>query len=377
MRLPRVYVEGAIYYITCRGAHNDSLFRDEKDYRIYIELLEKYRKEYNFKLFAYVLLPQHLHLLIEPAQEAGISEIMRSLNTAYPKYFNSRYNRQGHLFRERFKACIVEKKSYLLEVISHIHLNPLRIDRKNSFEAYSYSSLYLYYKKEEASLRDEIKEALGYLGDKSYQQYLISIQQQEDLDLHKHLRKGILGSKEFVKGVREEIKSHEQGIGVQEDSSQQGLKKRHLGLLGAGVFILIGLVAMMVFLKPPEEIDEPKKEIAGKSIFIKDMKDLNNSEWQIKLISLDDKERYTDTLSFIKGKFTSSFLHQKGFLSTNYSVSQENGRIIWETFQSLEDRSASWRGEVQNNKMQGILSLGFKGKKAQDFSFISIKQRRR
>ena len=90
-RLPRVYVEGAIYYITCRAAQNEKLFREPGDYRMYMELLEKYRKEFEFKLFGFVLLPTHLHLLIEPSREHEISELMRSINTAYPKYYNSKY----------------------------------------------------------------------------------------------------------------------------------------------------------------------------------------------------------------------------------------------------------------------------------------------
>ena len=112
-RLPRIHIEGVLYYVTCRGAHEQQLFEQKKDYEMYTELLAKYRKEYEFKLFGYVLLSRHIHLLIEPSERATISEIMHVLNTSYSKYFNSEHQRKGHLFRERFKTCFVEKGPYL------------------------------------------------------------------------------------------------------------------------------------------------------------------------------------------------------------------------------------------------------------------------
>ena len=106
-RLPRIYIKGVLYYITCNGLHHQSIFKDQEDYGMFLELLKKYQDQYGIKLFSYVLLPGHLHLLVEMiGQDDDISGFMHDLNNSYTKYFNSRHNRKGHLFRSRFKAAV-------------------------------------------------------------------------------------------------------------------------------------------------------------------------------------------------------------------------------------------------------------------------------
>ena len=366
-RLPRVYVEEAIYYVTCRGTHGEELFREREDYQMYLELLEKYKKEYGFKLFAYVLLPYHLHLLIEPNREVGISEIMRSLNTAYSKYFNNRYNRRGHLFRERFKATIVEKQPYLLRLITYIHLNPLRIGLVSDIQSYPYSSYHLY---KEGGEGEEIKEVLSLLEGLSYNSYLERAEE-ETRDLHKRLQRGgILGSREFVRKVREKIQSREE---IKERRSLRGV------YVSLGIALLvIGLFSVMAVLKlkgGKVKIEEEKIEVSP--ISIRKVKDLDNTEWGIKVTPLTYKgDSFTDTLTFKNGKFISAKFFQEGFKPTNYSVAEEGNKVIWETIQTKGDTSLSWRGEVEGHKMQGVLSL-CSGNRTQDFSFISLRYRRK
>jgi REP element-mobilizing transposase RayT len=361
-RLPRIYIEGAVYYVTCRGAQNEKLFREEKDYKMYLELLEKYKEEYNFKLFAYCLLPHHLHLLIEPKKETKISQIMRNLNTAYSKYFNSRYNRQGHLFRERFKACLVEKEPYLLKVISYLHLNPVRLKIVNHPVRYPYCSFYLY--NNYSNPPQEVREVLGYLEGASYLDY---IEGTKDLDLHKQLQRGgIFGSKEFIKKVKEEIQKEKKTL-------KKKKSKRNI-FLGAGVSLVLltlGIIWWWNFIK---EKEERKEKIVTP---IKEIRELDNTEWRVQFISLESNEKvFVDTLSFVKGKFISAKFSQEGFKSSNYSVTQEKDKIIWETIQTKEDETLSWRGEIINDKMQGVLSLRNQ-EGAQDFSFISMEYRRK
>ena len=368
-RLPRVYIEGAIYYVTCRGIHGEELFRERKDYQMYLELLEKYKREYGFKLFAYVLLPHHLHLLIESTREIGISEIMRSLNTAYSKYFNNRYNRRGHLFRERFKATIVEKQPYLLRLITHIHLNPLRIGLVSDIQSYLYSSYHLY---KEGGEGEEVKEVLSLLEGFSYESYLKRIEREEEIsDLHKRLQRGgILGSKEFVKKVKEKLQSKG------EFKEIEGSRKIYTSV---GIALLIvSAASILTVLKLKEE----KGKIEGENIkvlplSIREVKDLDNTEWGIKVTPLTYKgDSFTDTLTFKNGKFISAKFFQQGFKSTNYSVAEEGNKIVWETIQTKGDTSLSWRGELEKDKMQGILSLCTQGQ-TQDFSFISVRYRKK
>ena len=170
-RIPRIHIEGALYYITSRGDHNQNIFKDEQDYKYYLELLRKYKQQYGFKLFSFVLLPNHLHLLIELREGITISEIMHDLNSSYIKYFNSRHKRRGHLLQERFKLILIEKQPYLLYITAYIHLNPRKLGLVSEVNDYPYSS-YCYYlkteklksiKTEELNLGEEIKEVLAYL----------------------------------------------------------------------------------------------------------------------------------------------------------------------------------------------------------------------
>ena len=139
-RLPRVYIEGILYYVTSKGGHNQDIFIKPSDYHEYIALIDKYKKQYGFNLFSYVLLPTNLHLLIELKNNIGISNIMHDINSLYTKIFNSQYNRKGHLFQERFKAAFAEKEAYLLPLTRHIHMNPKYSGVAGELRDYPYSS---------------------------------------------------------------------------------------------------------------------------------------------------------------------------------------------------------------------------------------------
>jgi putative transposase len=140
-RLPRIFIKGAIYYVTCRGIHHQNIFKDKKDYEMFLELLQKYSQQYGIKLFSYVLLPDHLHLLLEVAGEREeISGFMHDLNNTYTKHFNGRYERKGHLFQGRFKAALVEKAPNLIKLTAYMHLNPKRLNLVADAQDYLYSS---------------------------------------------------------------------------------------------------------------------------------------------------------------------------------------------------------------------------------------------
>ncbi len=218
-RLPRISIEEVLYYITCKAPREQRLFQDDDDYRTYLDLLRKTKENNHFKLFAYALMDNHLHLLLELEKGGNISEIMQGLNTAYTKYYNGRYNRKGHVLHGRFKATYVEKEAYLLKVTRHIHLNPSKLDPAASPEDFPYSSSRGYIDPRSGALpdrapnlKDEIRIVLDGLAgeDKQtgYREFLASADEKESERIHKALRRGgFLGSKEFVERIREEIEA--------------------------------------------------------------------------------------------------------------------------------------------------------------------------
>ena len=200
-RLPRVSIAGGLYYITCRAPQQRCLFQNDDDYRTYLDLLHKAREEDHFKLFAYTLMDNHLHLLLELKEGGNISEIMQGLNTAYTKYYNGRYHRKGHVLHGRFKATYVEKETYLLKVTRHIHLNPCKLDPSVSPEDFPYSTLRGYIDPRPGALpgsvpnlQNDIRSVLdGLPGEDKYagyREFLASADEKESERIHKALCRG-------------------------------------------------------------------------------------------------------------------------------------------------------------------------------------------
>ncbi len=216
-RIYTTHIEGGLYYITSRGDNHKDIFKEKDDYMMYIDLLKKYKQQYDFKLFSFVLLASHLHLLIELREGITISDITRDLNGNYTKYFNAKFQRKGHLFQERYKMTLVEKDSLLLPVSAYMHLNPKVLGITSDARDYPYSSYqaYRYYStanKADASsgymgleLKDEIMQALNQLSGVTYENFLQAITGQEIDEIGRNLRKSaILGSEDFTQRVKAE-----------------------------------------------------------------------------------------------------------------------------------------------------------------------------
>lgn len=148
-RLPRVYVKGALYYIMCTVSGSQSLFKDDKDRNTYLALLWRYKAENGFLVFGYVLQPKIIYLLIEPISSYNISQIMHALNSNYTKYYNTRYQVKGHLFRGRFGSKVVERDEYLLEVVRYLHYRPVLDNLAAKIDDYQWTSYRMLFGKSE------------------------------------------------------------------------------------------------------------------------------------------------------------------------------------------------------------------------------------
>lgn len=124
-RKPRLEFPGAFYHVITRGNNRQKTFIDEEDYKIFLDRLRLYKERFKFILYAYVLMPNHVHMLIETG-EAPLSRIMQALQFTYTQKFNRRHKKVGHLFQGRYKAILCQKETYLLELIRYIVLNPVR-----------------------------------------------------------------------------------------------------------------------------------------------------------------------------------------------------------------------------------------------------------
>ncbi len=137
---PLIHFKGALFHITARGNDKRKIFLDDpRDFSRYTLNIEKCQKKFPFNLHAFVLMPNHLHLLIE-VKKHSIDKIMQVLQTGYTMYFNRKYNHVGHLFQGRYKSFLVDKESYLLELVRYIHLNPVRAHIVENPNDYFWSS---------------------------------------------------------------------------------------------------------------------------------------------------------------------------------------------------------------------------------------------
>jgi len=138
-RKPRIEFSGALYHVYSRGNQKQKIFLDEQDTKIFLKRLLEYKGEYGFILYAYTLMPNHFHLLLE-TREVGLSKIMQGLLLSYTQYFNLKYKKVGHLFQGRYKAQLCQKESYLLELIRYLHLNSVRAGIVDMPDKYKWSS---------------------------------------------------------------------------------------------------------------------------------------------------------------------------------------------------------------------------------------------
>jgi REP element-mobilizing transposase RayT len=148
-----VYYSGALYHVIARGNQRQSIFLDEKDFNTYLSYLSEYKAQFPFLLYAFALMGNHCHLLLE-VHGVPLSKIMQVLQFRYTRYFNKRYGKVGHLFQGRYKAILCEKESYLLELIRYIHLNPVRAGIIEDPGRYPWTDHLAYLGKEKRNLID-------------------------------------------------------------------------------------------------------------------------------------------------------------------------------------------------------------------------------
>src|SRR3990172_2466665 len=137
-RKPRIHLPGGIYHVMLRGNGGHEIFFDDEDrYHLYL-LLQEGISRYGHRIYGFCCMPNHLHFAVQAA-EVPLSKIMQNLSFRYTRWINKRQKRIGHLFQGRYKAILVDRDSYLLELVRYIHLNPVRARLVRDPAAYRWS----------------------------------------------------------------------------------------------------------------------------------------------------------------------------------------------------------------------------------------------
>ena len=209
-RKPRIHFSGACYHVVARGNRRQKIFLQESDYRMYLRFLKEYKQQCRFILFAYILMPDHFHFLLE-VNGTPLSRLMQGLQLRYSRNFNLKYRKKGHLFQGRYQAVLYEKEAYLPELSAYIHLNAVRSGLVNDPGDYPWSSYHEYVEQENKDGLVDTEHLLQHFSDsdsvsaethQKYETFVLGKTSEGHREDYYQLKDGFfLGSDEFVNSV--------------------------------------------------------------------------------------------------------------------------------------------------------------------------------
>jgi REP element-mobilizing transposase RayT len=138
-RVSRKESQSGIYHVMLRGINGHQIFEDVEDNEKFLEILKDCKSMSGFKLYAYCLMGNHVHLLLKTGDE-DLSRIFKRVGTRYVYWYNSKYRRAGHLFQDRFKSEPIEDDEYFLTALRYIHQNPVKAKITDRVDSYRWSS---------------------------------------------------------------------------------------------------------------------------------------------------------------------------------------------------------------------------------------------
>ena len=139
-RLPRLTITGYPHHVILRGNDRQDIFRNTTDYQRMLDLFEQHSREQGVDIHAYVLMTNHLHLLLTPQQDQGLPKMMQAVGRSYVQIFNKVHGRTGTLWEGRYRSTLIQTERYLLACMAYIDLNPVRAHMVAQPEDYVWSS---------------------------------------------------------------------------------------------------------------------------------------------------------------------------------------------------------------------------------------------
>ncbi len=139
-RQARTALPGYTYHVIQRGNNHQLIFASDADRREMLELLLEASREHAVAIHSYVLMDNHLHLLLTPSTQEGLSKMMQQIGRSYVLRFNKRQGRSGTLFEGRFRSALVQSEHYLLACMAYIDLNPVRAQMVAQPQDFAWSS---------------------------------------------------------------------------------------------------------------------------------------------------------------------------------------------------------------------------------------------
>jgi putative transposase len=219
-RKPRVDLGGYTYHVTQRGNNREACFFAEEDYRFYLDCMKQSSDKYRVAVHAYVLMTNHVHLLVTTKQNGDLSRFMQHIGRRYVRHVNYAYKRSGTLWEGRFKSSVVDVEHYLLACYHYIELNPVRAGMTQRPSEYPWSSARWHgFGLEDEIVRDHpIYGALGFTREERSRAYRELFRTEMDEDLIHELgetfsQEKMLGGSRFLAQVERVQMGQQVGVG--------------------------------------------------------------------------------------------------------------------------------------------------------------------
>jgi len=212
-RMPRIVLPGQPMHIVQRGNNRQATFFANEDYLVYLDAVIKAVEKYQVDVHAYVLMTNHVHLLLTPHDDTGLSRFMQSIGRRYVRYVNGVYKRSGTLWEGRYKSAIIDTDDYLLKCYRYVEMNPVRAGMTERPDEYKWSSFHrnaLGKKDDVVKMHDKYEELGG--TDKSRQEaYLALFNNHLSVDDIKTIRSGtvkdnVIGNDRFSEEIAQMLK---------------------------------------------------------------------------------------------------------------------------------------------------------------------------
>ena len=188
-------IPGEIYHIIQRAPGKELLFVEDNDYLHFIQIFKKMAKKFDFNVNAFCLMPNHLHIMGGSMRD-NFSDAMQYLFKSYALYFNTKYQRKGHVFHGPFRVVPVDSERYMIILSTYIHLNPVKAGLCESSESWKWSSIELYYYPKRKSfvnpkpiltlLNDNLKSA-----SEAYRKIISDLEGREEVKIESESKKAI------------------------------------------------------------------------------------------------------------------------------------------------------------------------------------------
>jgi putative transposase len=208
--MARIALPSMLYHVITRGNNREWVFNEPEDFEKYLEICRRYKESHGFKLYNWVLMNNHVHMLLETNEKHPLAKVMQGINLAYTIWFNRKNKKVGHLWQDRYKSFVIERDSYLLECGRYIERNPLRAGIAKEIRLYPWSSynVYAYGKADGLTDLHVLYENMGSEEKQrqtAYRDYVLSNRDKEEEELKLKMAMGVIGDGGFYHQIQKQL----------------------------------------------------------------------------------------------------------------------------------------------------------------------------